>query len=323
LLPRNELEHKISEVFAEVLGINKDNIGINDKFFRLGGNSILAIKLVSKLNDIFAVNLKASDIFVNQRIVDLISCMFRTKSAEQIIIKLNSAIDKPVMFMIHPGSSGCEVYKSIADRFVDRYSCYGVDSYNLYSEVKIESLNSLAKYYLNEINKIMVATNQKEYIFFGWSLGGQIALEIAAILEKSGVTNIKIYLLDSIVADSTIKKLRQQYIGLIQDKIITKLKEKGYDDFYMTKVITNIEAENKLANGKISSNLSYSQIILFKALLLDNFPELANYILKLEDNNLKSIIKNDNQLIVINLQCTHLSILEKEDEIYSNIARFV
>ncbi|MEI6371990.1 MAG: phosphopantetheine-binding protein, partial [Nostocales cyanobacterium ELA608] len=44
--PRNKLESKLCLIFAEVLGLEVDNIGIKDDFFRLGGNSILAIKLI-------------------------------------------------------------------------------------------------------------------------------------------------------------------------------------------------------------------------------------------------------------------------------------
>lgn len=61
--PRNELDEHICEIYAEVLGISKEQFGINDDFFRLGGNSILAIKLVSKLNNLLHCNVRVADIF--------------------------------------------------------------------------------------------------------------------------------------------------------------------------------------------------------------------------------------------------------------------
>ena len=48
--PRNELEHKLCQIWSEVLGLTVDNIGIKDDFFRLGGNSILAIRLVNRIS---------------------------------------------------------------------------------------------------------------------------------------------------------------------------------------------------------------------------------------------------------------------------------
>ena len=40
--PRNELEAKVCGVWAEVLGLAVDKVGIRDDFFRLGGDSIIA-----------------------------------------------------------------------------------------------------------------------------------------------------------------------------------------------------------------------------------------------------------------------------------------
>lgn len=48
-LPRNEREEQLAEVWAEVLGINQ--IGIDDNFFALGGDSIKAIQVVSRIQN--------------------------------------------------------------------------------------------------------------------------------------------------------------------------------------------------------------------------------------------------------------------------------
>ena len=46
---RNKLESKLCHIFADVLGIEADKVGINDDFFRLGGDSIVSIQLVSRI----------------------------------------------------------------------------------------------------------------------------------------------------------------------------------------------------------------------------------------------------------------------------------
>lgn len=55
IAPRNESEQKICAMYAEVLGMPINQIGVNDSFFKLGGNSILAISLVFKLQHYFVV----------------------------------------------------------------------------------------------------------------------------------------------------------------------------------------------------------------------------------------------------------------------------
>ncbi|NIM16717.1 MAG: amino acid adenylation domain-containing protein [Candidatus Aminicenantes bacterium] len=49
IAPTNELEEKLVEIWAKVLGIEKDIIGINDSFFALGGHSLRATIVLSKI----------------------------------------------------------------------------------------------------------------------------------------------------------------------------------------------------------------------------------------------------------------------------------
>ena len=60
--PENDIEKTISMVWTAILGINK--IGLNDSFNSLGGNSLLAIQVVSGVNDELDVTI-STDEFVN------------------------------------------------------------------------------------------------------------------------------------------------------------------------------------------------------------------------------------------------------------------
>ncbi|SFB46080.1 non-ribosomal peptide synthetase, partial [Clostridium frigidicarnis] len=46
--PRNEVEDTLTKIWSEVLGINK--IGINDNFFEIGGHSLKAMTIISKIH---------------------------------------------------------------------------------------------------------------------------------------------------------------------------------------------------------------------------------------------------------------------------------
>ena len=53
--PRTEFEQQLCEVWQDVLGIEK--VGINDSFFRIGGNSILAIQLTAAIRNKLEVDI--------------------------------------------------------------------------------------------------------------------------------------------------------------------------------------------------------------------------------------------------------------------------
>jgi amino acid adenylation domain-containing protein len=62
IAPRTPTERMLAEIWAEVLGI--ECVGINDDFFEIGGHSILATRLCSRLRDIWHVDVPLSAIFV-------------------------------------------------------------------------------------------------------------------------------------------------------------------------------------------------------------------------------------------------------------------
>jgi acyl-CoA synthetase (AMP-forming)/AMP-acid ligase II/acyl carrier protein len=59
--PRNQLEEELARVWAEVLG--HDRVGIYDNFFDLGGTSLLATQLVSRLSPLVGQSLPLTQLF--------------------------------------------------------------------------------------------------------------------------------------------------------------------------------------------------------------------------------------------------------------------
>jgi len=60
---------KISKIWSSILGI--ESIGINDDFFRIGGDSISAIQLISRIRNELDISISIFEIF-NYRTIQII-----------------------------------------------------------------------------------------------------------------------------------------------------------------------------------------------------------------------------------------------------------
>lgn len=67
--PETEMQIKIAEIWRAFIDVEK--FGIYDNFFIVGGDSIRAIRLVSRLNKVFGVNISISDLYQNSTISEL------------------------------------------------------------------------------------------------------------------------------------------------------------------------------------------------------------------------------------------------------------
>lgn len=85
IAPRNEIEQQLVQIWSRLL--KKNNIGIHDNFFSLGGDSILSIQLVARARQA-GIQLSPRDLFEHQTIADLAHVVgFESKTdAEQELV---------------------------------------------------------------------------------------------------------------------------------------------------------------------------------------------------------------------------------------------
>jgi acyl carrier protein len=60
-MPQGPVEQALVELWAEVLGL--DEVGVNESFFEIGGHSLLAMRLISRLRGAFGIELTVADLF--------------------------------------------------------------------------------------------------------------------------------------------------------------------------------------------------------------------------------------------------------------------
>ncbi|BEM28971.1 hypothetical protein SME05J_25410 [Serratia marcescens] len=164
-----------------------DAINVEDSFVDLGGHSILALSLVTDINTAFDLTLTMDwvekyDVFSAQ--LKELNRLVRTKTASSLIKPLfvPSGETRATLILIHASISGVEIYKKLSKSIASDIEVLGVDSYNLYNENKINSMDKLAKMYADDI--FASVRNSVAPIFIGgWSLGGLLARKVTELLE--------------------------------------------------------------------------------------------------------------------------------------------
>ncbi|HEX6717997.1 MAG TPA: SDR family NAD(P)-dependent oxidoreductase [Pyrinomonadaceae bacterium] len=79
--PRNQTEQLVAEVWQELLGI--EQVGVHDNFFELGGHSLLGIQLVSRLRDLFSVEISPHRLFETPTVSGLAECIAQADQVER------------------------------------------------------------------------------------------------------------------------------------------------------------------------------------------------------------------------------------------------
>jgi acyl carrier protein len=67
--PRTPEEEILCKMLAEVLSVER--VGIDDDFFKMGGHSLLAMRLIGRLRARFGVELSVRDVYVASTVRDL------------------------------------------------------------------------------------------------------------------------------------------------------------------------------------------------------------------------------------------------------------
>ncbi|MEH2405211.1 beta-ketoacyl synthase N-terminal-like domain-containing protein [Nostoc sp.] len=69
--PSDDIEQKIADIWQELLGIKQ--VGIHDNFFQLGGDSLIAVQVLSRLRNIFSIKLTVASLFESPTIAEIAS----------------------------------------------------------------------------------------------------------------------------------------------------------------------------------------------------------------------------------------------------------
>ncbi|WP_405487682.1 amino acid adenylation domain-containing protein [Nocardia sp. NBC_00511] len=191
--PRDERERALCRLIAELLG--RDRVGIDDAFFELGGNSLLAVELAAAIRAEFACDLEVQAIFESASVADLAERIAEPnaeadpgtaalKDPYGLLYQLTSGPARGErIFCFHPLGGTAWPYFTLAG-LLDEFTLIGVQSRRLGSaEPGPRDIAGMAAAYCDAMLELQTSG---PYLLVGWSYGGLIAQAVAVELRQRG-----------------------------------------------------------------------------------------------------------------------------------------
>ena len=172
-------------------------IGLSDSFFHLGGNSLLAVRLLVRIETEFGTKLSVHDLFTHPTIASLAALIDRTGAKNEFLslIKLNDGGAGSPLFIVHGWSGGVFHCLEFARRLEGERPIFGLQAVELAGQPRHETVEQMARHYADELIR---AHPGIVYELFGHSLGGMIAYATACELVRRGEKVGPLYVVDTL-----------------------------------------------------------------------------------------------------------------------------
>ncbi|MGA8117573.1 MAG: amino acid adenylation domain-containing protein [Actinocatenispora sp.] len=221
--PADEVEATLVTLFAQVLGI--DELGVEDDFFVVGGNSFLAIRLLTAVTREFGVEVPVASLFGNATPAHVAEIVrtdrrggLRAESGGVPVLTLRRGSGRP-LFLVHPVGGAASCYTELSLRLPVGRPVYGLESVGLRTdEPPLTTIEEMAAAYLERVRAIQPIG---PYLIGGWSMGGLIALEMARQLGQKGELVSRLVVVDAVLpaADAPVDELTERAVltRMVQD----------------------------------------------------------------------------------------------------------
>ena len=183
--PRDETETRLVAIWERLL--KQAPIGVDEDFFALGGDSLLALQLLLEVEREFGTRFPDSVLYASSTIEGLATVLGRQQSAAERVsvvpLKPTGSLH-PLFVCLHVGNAGATSFRHLARHIDPERPLIGVQSRGVDERgVPQRSLKAIAADYVTRIIEVQPTGT---YHLCGHSAGGLIAYEVAQQLTAQG-----------------------------------------------------------------------------------------------------------------------------------------
>lgn len=182
--PRDAIEKTLAKLWQEVLGIPR--VGAKDNFFDLGGKSLMAARLFTKIIHRFGKELPLTTL-IHAPTLELLANELRTtatKANYATLVPMRNGGSRPPFFCVHGGAGSTLFMHRLAAKMDFEQPFYGIEPEGLDGRrFQRTTVEEIAAHYISEIRKVQPSG---PYYLGGYCFGGIVAFEMAQQLQRQG-----------------------------------------------------------------------------------------------------------------------------------------
>lgn len=190
-----KLEREIAATLAELL--DHSSVGMDDDFFQLGGNSLVAARLFARIGKQFGKRLPLATV-LNARTPRQLAAVIgddQFRASWDSLVPLKTTGSRPPLFLVHAIGGNVVGYQQLAACLPADQPLYALQARGLDGKCPpAQTVEEMAGCYSAAIRRVQPAG---AYYLGGYSAGGVVAFAIACRLQQSGVAVGKLILIDS------------------------------------------------------------------------------------------------------------------------------
>jgi len=182
--PRTNVERRIAAYWKRAM--KRETVSVQDDFFATGGNSLIAVGLINKLNAEFGTTLPLQVLFESPTIEGLarrVEGLDGEESFRLVPLRPDDGTTEPIYCW--PGLGGFTMnLRLLAEETAGDRPFYGVQAFGINEgETPYATIREMARKDVEEIRRVQP---EGPYALWGYSFGARVAFEAAYQLERAG-----------------------------------------------------------------------------------------------------------------------------------------
>lgn len=183
--PRTETEKAVAEIWQAVLKLQR--VGIDDNFFDIGGHSLLAVQIMTRIEKKLRKKHPIAVLFQYPTVAQLSSFIEKedTKNIKwRTIVPIKPTGSKMPLYIVHGAGLNVLNFHDLASMADSEQPIFGIQGIGVDGEEAVfKNIEDIASFYTNELVK---HNPTGPYAIAGYSIGGFLAVEMARKIQEMG-----------------------------------------------------------------------------------------------------------------------------------------